>query len=450
MKRWILVIATLVALGGAAAFAAKIWLLPPAAASATLDSAHADKAAALLRHLDAGEYDAALALFDDKAREALGGGKLAEVWEALPKQLGARSALIGPRGESIAGRPIVTYRMEFPAMALDARISVDAEGRIDGFRVVPAQALPAAPPAADAPYTEREFAVAGLGGTLTLPRGEGPFPAVVLVHGSGPHDRDQSIGPNKPFRDLAHGLAAEGIAVLRYTKRTQAEPQRYRGDFTVAEETLDDAVAAVAALRGASEIDPSRVFVLGHSLGGYLAPRIGKAAPELAGLIVAAGTTRPIETVVAQQVRFLAARDGTTSDEERRGIEAIDAQVAALQAALAADAATLPEGATPLLGVPLAYWRDLAGYDPVELAATLPQPLLILQGERDYQVTVAEDFARWEARFATDPRATLKRYPALNHLFIAGEGAPNPDEYLKPGQVDAAVIDDIAGWVAAR
>jgi hypothetical protein len=450
MKRWIITVVALIAVGFAGAFAARSWLLPPTANAAELDPVQGAAASRLIAHLDQAEYDAALEMFDARAREALAGGKLAEVWEVLPKQLGARTALIGPRGETLAGRPIVSFRMEFPLMALDARVSFDAAGAIDGFRIVPAQAIAAAPPPTDAQFTEREFAVAGLPGTLTLPKGSGPFPAVVLVHGSGPHDRDLSIGPNKPFRDLAHGLAARGIAVLRYVKRTQAEPQRFSGEFTIDDEAVDDAVAAVALLRSASEVDADRVFALGLSLGGYVAPRIGRAAPDLAGLIVLAGTTRPLQVVLPEQLRFLAQRDGSIDAAEQRGIDTVIAQIAALDDALARGAGALAEGAQPLLGIPLSYWRDLSAYDPVALAAELPQPLLILQGERDYQVTVAGDLARWQERFANDARATIRVYPGLNHLFIAGEGAPNPEEYFKPGRVDAQVIADIAHWIAAH
>ena len=111
---------------------------------------------------------------------------------------------------------------------------------------------------------------------------------MILVHGSGPHDRDETIGPNKPFRDLAHGLASQGIAVLRYEKRTKEHPIRMAlsvNTITVKEETIDDAVAAFEALASQEKIDPKRIFVLGHSLGGTLLPRIGKAKDGIAGFI---------------------------------------------------------------------------------------------------------------------------------------------------------------------
>src|SRR5690606_33004513 len=140
-----------------------------------------------------------------------------------------------------------------------------------------------APSYADpARFSEREATVGSgtwaLPGTLTLPKKEGKFPAVILVHGSGPNDRDETLGPNKPFRDLAHGLATRGIAVLRYDKRTLVHPKALASEvgaaLTLREETIDDALAAAALLRTIPEVDASKIFVVGHSLGGTAIPRI--------------------------------------------------------------------------------------------------------------------------------------------------------------------------------
>ncbi len=148
----------------------------------------------------------------------------------------------------------------------------------------------------------------GAAGHSSLPKGEGPFPAIVLVHGSGPNDRDETIGPCKPFRDLAQGLSSQGIAVLRYEKRTKAHPAALAllpGGITVKEETVDDAAAAVGLLAAHEKIDPKRIFVLGHSLGGSLLPRIAAVRGDIAGLVSLAGSTRPLEDLLLEQVRYL-------------------------------------------------------------------------------------------------------------------------------------------------
>src|SRR5215471_14652653 len=147
-----------------------------------------------------------------------------------------------------------------------------------------------------------------LPGTLSVPKGEGPFAAVVLVHGSGPNDRDETIGPNKPFRDLAWGLASQGIVVLRYDKRTKVYPEKMRelvSTLTVKEEVIDDALNAVSLLRGIPGVNPQRIVVLGHSLGGYLLPRIGAADRGIAGLIMLAGMCRPFEDAILDQFSYI-------------------------------------------------------------------------------------------------------------------------------------------------
>jgi dienelactone hydrolase len=158
-----------------------------------------------------------------------------------------------------------------------------------------------------------------LPGTLSLPVGNGPFAVVVLVHGSGPQDRDETIGPNKPFRDLAWGLATQGIAVLRYDKRTRVYGEKMQeivATITVKEEVIDDVLNAVALLlHDIPQLNPQRLFVLGHSLGGYLLPRIGAADGEIAGLIVLAGLCRPLEDTILDQFTYIFSLSGTLSAE---------------------------------------------------------------------------------------------------------------------------------------
>ena len=269
--------------------------------------------------------------------------------------------------------------------------------------VLPAQPpLLAAPPARDAAaapdtappaayvhkdaFREREVTVGAgewaLPGTLSVPVGQGPFPAVVLVHGSGPNDRDETVEKNKPFRDLAWGLASRGVAVLRYEKRTRQHGAQLAGvkNFTVQQETVDDALAAAELLRHTEGIDPKRVFVLGHSLGGMLIPRIGARDPQLAGLIVMAGAAKPLEDIILEQVAYLDAADGAVTDQEKSRFESLKAEVARVKALKPGDTGTA-------LGAPDSYWLDLRGYDPpngrqgVEAAAADPPGRARLPGD---------------------------------------------------------------------
>jgi hypothetical protein len=280
-------------------------------------------------------------------------------------------------------------------------------------------------------------------GTLTLPRDKSGIPAVVLVQGSGPQDRDETIGPNRVFRDIAWGLGSQGIAALRFEKRTHAHPDAFKGSYTVDDEMTNDAIAAVHALRGIKEIDSSRIYIVGHSQGAMMAPRIAQRDPALHGLVLLAAPARPLEDIIVDQQTYLLA--DASGKLDRSGEMMLDTVKAKRDEVKHLDAANTPKDSL-LMDVPASYWLDLRSYDPVAVASTLKMPILVLQGLRDFQVT-APDFTRWKDLCAKHPNVQCESYPTLNHLFIAGSGRSLPAEYQKPGHVDAHVVADIAAWI---
>ena len=300
-------------------------------------------------------------------------------------------------------------------------------------------------------FTEEPVAIGSgwweLPGTLTVPAGAGKVPAVVLVHGSGPHDRDETVGPNKLFRDLAWGLANAGVAVLRYEKRTREYKDRVAEipGFTVQHETIEDALLAVAALRGRDRIDSGRIFVIGHSLGGMLAPRIAGADARIAGLVILAGPTRPFPQLVVEQMEYLGMPDGGVIDPKLALAALKHEATRVMDPALSLDV----PASELLMELPASYWRDLNAYHPEEAAARLRIPMLILQGERDYQVTLT-DLGGWENALRGRANVTIKTYPGLNHQFMTGTGQSRPAEYNIPGHVSDEVIADIASWIARQ
>jgi dienelactone hydrolase len=403
------------------------------------------------------DYAAVEASFDSTMKRALPLEKLKEARESLDTRLGAFKGQRGIRSEKYQQYDVVYVTWEFEKMTIDLRIVFDPSGKVAGLFFQPSQMAASAyvaPAYADtASFHEQEVTVGSgewaLPGTLAMPVGDGPFPAVVLVHGSGPNDRDETIGSNKPFRDLAWGLASRGIAVLRYEKRTKQHAVKFTGDaiakLTVNEETVDDALAAVALLRGTKGIDQARVYVLGHSIGGMVLPRIGSADPRIAGLIVMAGPTRPLEDLIIDQVRYIATLDDTVSADEQATLDSLTAQVARVKSPGLSDAT--PAASLPL-GLPAHYWLDLRGYNPAVAAKGLKQRMLILQGGRDYQVT-GVDFDGWKTALSSRPDVEVKLYPDLNHLFIAGKGKSTPAEYTTTGHVAEQVIRDIAQWISS-
>jgi dienelactone hydrolase len=403
------------------------------------------------------DFAGAVGQFDDTMRTALPEPKLRETWQTLQAQAGPFQKQLGIRATKSAGYDVVLVTCQFKQEALDVKVVFNDKRRVAGLFFVPSH--PAAnssePPsyARTNAFREKEFTVGSgewrLPGTLTLPTTGGPWPAVVLVHGSGPNDRDETVGANKPFRDLAWGLATKGIAVLRYEKRTKEYADKFKtdgvGHITVQEETIDDALSAAAQLRATDGLDPKRIFIAGHSLGGMVAPRIGQADPKLAGLIILAGATRPLEDLMAEQTRYLISLHGKPSGEDQVKFDQLLVETAKVKRLTAADASS----PALLLHAPAAYWLDLREHDTLAIAKGLKQPLLILQGGRDYQVTEV-DFNRWKEALGARPNVTFKLYPKLNHLFMAGEGKSTPDEYEEPGHVAEGVVADMAEWIGAR
>jgi uncharacterized protein len=382
---------------------------------------------------------------------------LRAAWEAEIAKHGAVSALGTPLAEP-AGPGVtvvkvpVTFARDTMTVAVGLAGEEGGESWITGIQLLPASAAEPVAPWAPPPYadpdsfTSRDVSVGdgtlAVPGTLSVPRrDDGPVPGVVLLSGSGPNDRDETIGRNKPFKDLAWGLATAGIAVLRFDKITRAHPDLVAANtgFTLTDEYVPHAVAAIGLLREHPAVDPARVFVAGHSEGGTVAPRVAARAP-VAGLVILAGGAQPLHQAMLRQFRYLAAR----APAQAAALDAIARRVAAVDDPGLSE--STPRSDLPF-GVPAAYWLDLRGYDPAAAAAALGKPLLIVQGGRDYQATVADDLSRWQAALDGRPDVTIRVYPADNHLFFPGEGPSSPAEYEPAQHVDPAVVADIAAWL---
>jgi len=418
-----------------------------ATADASSDRAIAASANQLVQAMVRGDFEGATANFDANMRKTLSAEGLKKAWESLTGALGPYRGVLGNRSRRQGKYRAVYVVCRLGKAIADVKVVFEPEGMISGLFFEKYDI----PEYVDLDtFEERPARVGGgkwaLPGTLSLPKGRRKSPGVVLVHGSGPQDREESIGPNKPFRDLAWGLASRGIAVLRYDKRTLVhftEVMAAVNTFTTKEESIDDALAAAELLRATPEINARQIYVLGHSFGGSLLPRIGKRDPSLAGLIVMAGLTRPLEDALLQQMHHMASADGRITPDEQRQLDRIKRQVVRVKSPTLSPA--MPARMLPF-GLPASYWLDIRGYHPGKAARKLNIPMLVLHGARDSQLT-AEDLAGWKRPLSSRTDVTCKVYLKLNHLMFEGEGKPSLKEYQRPGHVDADVIDDIAEWI---
>ena len=281
-----------------------------------------------------------------------------------------------------------------------------------------------------------------LSGTLTTPVQGTSFPCVILVQGSGPQDRDETIGPNAPFRDIAWGLAQQGIASIRYDKRTKTYADHIGENITPKEETIDDVIHAVDYAKGIEKINSNDIFILGHGFGGYLMPKIAELTPDAAGYIIMGASPSPLEDLMVRQYEYLTSLDNTITNEEAEFMS--QAKVAWNRIKQLTPESQ--ESSSQLMGISRDYWLFLKDYLPAESLKGIEKPVLILQGEADYEVNMTE-FDQWKIALSDKRNVTLKAYPGLNHLFIMGNGSKSPEEYKISGKVSQEVIDDLANFV---
>ena len=416
----------------------------------------ADAAKDIVQKIAAGEFDAVEAQYTPQMSAALPPGRLATFWAGVLTQEGSFNSVQSATTGKAQNLDVVVLVCKFDKNLIDIQIALDAEGKLAGIHFG-AHREPL-PPWTPPPYAKQDsfseqqiLLVNGkfeMPGVLTTPKGNGPFPCVVLVQGSGPQDGDETVGADKPFADLAVGLASHDVAVYRYIKRTfkyHEQSSDPPDKLTVDDETISDARAAVALAAKQSKIDPHRVYLLGHSLGAYLAPRIATGDSQIAGIAMMAANVEPMEKLLLEQMNYLLSSGPPPTADEQKQLAAVQEAVKKIESPDLKPTDTVSLLSGPM---PAGYWLDLRDYHPIEAAEALKIPILILQGGRDFQVPPATNFEEFKKALSSRKNVTLKFYPALNHLFIAGTGPSTPQEYGKLGHVDEQVIIDIASWAS--
>ncbi|MBR5537654.1 MAG: alpha/beta hydrolase [Clostridia bacterium] len=291
-----------------------------------------------------------------------------------------------------------------------------------------------------------------LNGLLTLPDDlSRPVPAVVFVHGSGSSNMDEKVKKLTPFKDLAEGLARHGIASVRYDKRSFAHPLKLLRDksrpMTVKEETIEDAVRATELLRQDARVDGENIFIVGHSMGGMLAPRIDAEGGHYRGLVLLAGTPRKLEEVMLGQTAAIAAElPAFLRPLLKKQAAKLEKTFAGMYELTDAEAQKRKVAG----GTTVYYFKEM-GERPVErYLLGSDKPLLILQGEKDIQVRPDVDFAAYQALLKDRPNVTFRLYEGLNHAFVpavCGKISKVMKEFSKEQHIGENVIGDIANWI---
>lgn len=414
------------------------------------------KATGFVSDLNDGKFAEAVKTLSPNLQAALPEAALKQLWQSIATQLGQLGKPLSSKVEKNAVHHTVTFGYQAGAVPIEVIIKLDPAGLVDDLLVTAAQPKSEYhKPSYDKAdsYTEQEVVVGegalALPGTLTLPKGEGPFPAVVLVHGSGPNDRDSSVGGAKPFRDLAVGLAGQGVAVLRYEKVTKEHPLKYslNPKATVQTETIDSALQAVKLLKTNKAIDASRIYVAGHSQGGFAVPKMMQLDPsnEIAGAVILAGPSLSFADTLIDQQQLLIQR------AKDLGIPTGPIEQSAAPWFQVAKMVKDPQYSVDHMPadfpLPQPYWwYEQKDYVPGEVAKEQNKPLFIVQGENDWQVSMKQ-FDYWKQELKDRNNVQFKSYPKVNHLLTVYDGVSIGAEYAQSANVSPDIIKDVAAWV---
>jgi len=290
-----------------------------------------------------------------------------------------------------------------------------------------------------------------LEGILTIPdHVEGKVPAVVFVHGSGASNRDEKVGKVAPFRDLAEGLSARGIASLRYDKRTFVHGRKMvknTAGITIEEETIQDAILATDLLKQDSRIDAERVFIIGHSMGAILTGRIDAEGGDYRGLIMMAGSLHSLDEILLRQLHEQKETGGfLTRLVLGKLVGKFEKQFAAMKTMSDEEARKTKMGN----GATLYYFKEMADHPAADYLRENPKPMLILQGSDDLQATVASDYKSYQELLGDHQNVTFRLYDGLNHAFVSSlstDPSKAGKEFSKERHIPSVVIDDIAAFI---
>ncbi|TGE34517.1 alpha/beta fold hydrolase [Desulfosporosinus sp. Sb-LF] len=395
-----------------------------------------------------GDFDSIVANFNEELASQINASVLRQSWDSAIKALPTCQGILSEDYKKAQGMDFVSVVLDYSSSGLRISFGFDHDGKISrlGVSYVPHPSTPTEAKHSDK-FSETPIKIGDpqypLDGKLTMSKAIGDVPVVILVHGSGSHDMNETIGSagNAVFADLAYGLAERGIASIRYNKRYYQYPETVTQTITVWEEVINDVNAAIALARTTNGINKNKLFIIGHSLGGVLAPEIARENPDIAGFIALAGSARKLEDIILDQNKAVIKAMNTTDAEKQAILDRVTDLVNQVKA-------LTPESPhCAIFNINSEYWLSLNETNAYNIVAALPLPMLFLHGDADFQVTIKADFALWQKLLQGRKDAQFKLYPRLNHLFMKSNGKADVTEYNTKANVEEQVIADIAEWI---
>lgn len=384
------------------------------------------------------QYTEVAALFDESVKEHVTPQILEQTEIAITRQLGAYKGNIETNQETEGKFKIIYYYSQFENEKLDIKLVFNSQHKATGFFFVPHKEFEKQqnndPNNLNIPNDHIIIK-----GTFLNPKENKQKKIVIFLHGSGPNDKDETIGPNKPFRDIAEHFYQNGISSYRFDKRTLSYPETFTNNSTVEEEVINDALHIIDYF--SKNYKDYQLILLGHSLGGYLLPKIMEHKPNVSKLIFLSANARPLDKIIIEQLEYMNVIDSTNISTEL--IEQTKSQVALLnsnQFNLQTPNSKLP------FGLSASYWKYLLDYKPLESLKKIGLPMFFVQGGKDYQVT-EEDFNLWKKTLQKCNKCQFKFYPSLNHIFITGGSPPSPADYNKKESVHISPLEDITSFI---
>lgn len=417
------------------------------------------KAMRLLNLIKAHNFAEALENRSPTSKDLVSAPTLETIFNRIQKTEGPIVAFEPVGVEGFESKTVANILVKFEKGELLAIIAIDKKGLIDGLRL---KLMKDVPPLKYPSYAHPNIFIeehitlrandVEVEAIISIPRDCKPAAGVIFLGGSGPTDKDSTLGPNKPLKDLAWGLASNNIAVCRWDKPNADDSDKFSNEnMTLSKEYLPYATAAAEALRKRLDADGEAgsvpIFIAGHSLGAIVAPMLAASVPSIKGLILLSAGGGKLYDSALRQINYLVSIEHDPPFATQEFATALEAQVKTIQSP--EFSRNTPTEELPF-GAPASYWLSIKEYDQVATSAKFDIAIMILQPGRDYQVTVEDDLEKWKVGLEKgDKDVTFKIYERLNHLLIddGGEGQATPDAYTKEGYVDEKVVVDICAWI---